>query len=93
MQIVNPTPSAMYTGIANAVSQISATEGARSLWRGMTSVILGAGKQIDTKRPVETNRKKVRRTLCTLAHTRSSRTSWVETRALSIIPSLLVRKV
>ncbi|KAI5793890.1 mitochondrial carrier domain-containing protein [Peziza echinospora] len=43
MQIVNPTPSAMYTGIANAVSQISSTEGARSLWRGIASVALGAG--------------------------------------------------
>ncbi|KAF8461117.1 mitochondrial carrier domain-containing protein [Kalaharituber pfeilii] len=43
MQIVNPTPSAMYTGIANAVAQISSTEGARSLWRGIASVALGAG--------------------------------------------------
>ncbi|KAF8424061.1 mitochondrial carrier domain-containing protein [Tirmania nivea] len=43
MQIVNPTPSAVYTGIANAVAQISSTEGARSLWRGIASVALGAG--------------------------------------------------
>lgn len=43
MQIVSPTPSAMYTGIANAVARISSTEGARSLWRGITSVALGAG--------------------------------------------------
>ena len=43
MQIVNPTPSAMYTGIANAATQISSTEGARSLWRGIASVALGAG--------------------------------------------------
>ncbi|KAH0542091.1 hypothetical protein FGG08_003471 [Glutinoglossum americanum] len=43
MQVVNPSPSAVYTGIANAVAQISSTEGARSLWRGVTSVALGAG--------------------------------------------------
>ncbi|KAF3158114.1 Fe(2+) transporter [Orbilia oligospora] len=44
MQIVNPAGSATaYTGIANAVSQISATEGARTLWRGISSVVVGAG--------------------------------------------------
>lgn len=43
MQIVSPRPSAVYSGIAHALSQISATEGVRSLWKGMTSVILGAG--------------------------------------------------
>jgi solute carrier family 25 iron transporter 28/37 len=32
-----------YTGILSAVSRISAAEGARSLWRGITSVIVGAG--------------------------------------------------
>lgn len=46
MQIVSPTPSAMYTGIVNAVAQISSTEGARSLWRGIASVALGAGMDI-----------------------------------------------
>ena len=43
MQIVSPTSPAMYTGIVNAVAQISSTEGARSLWRGIASVALGAG--------------------------------------------------
>lgn len=33
----------MYTGITNAVAQISSTEGIRSLWRGIASVALGAG--------------------------------------------------
>ena len=33
----------MYTGIGNAFSRISATEGLRALWRGVSSVILGAG--------------------------------------------------
>ncbi|KAK7205129.1 mitochondrial carrier domain-containing protein [Myxozyma melibiosi] len=32
-----------YTGISNAITRISANEGARALWRGITSVALGAG--------------------------------------------------
>lgn len=43
MQIVNPSPTAMYSGISNAVAQISSTEGIRSLWRGIGSVVMGAG--------------------------------------------------
>ncbi|BFZ56847.1 Fe(2+) transporter [Savitreella phatthalungensis] len=43
MQIVQPSPAAVYTGIANAISRISTTEGVRSLWRGMGSVVMGAG--------------------------------------------------
>ncbi|KAI5776891.1 mitochondrial carrier domain-containing protein [Geopyxis carbonaria] len=43
MQIVNPSPGAMYSGITNAVAQISSTEGIRSLWRGIASVAMGAG--------------------------------------------------
>ena len=44
MQIVAPSATApVYTGITNAISRISTTEGVRSLWRGMTSVIMGAG--------------------------------------------------
>lgn len=37
------TTKDVYSGIVNAVSKISATEGAFSLWRGMTSMIMGAG--------------------------------------------------
>lgn len=43
MQVFTASPAAMYTGIGNAFSRISATEGLRSLWRGVSSVILGAG--------------------------------------------------
>jgi solute carrier family 25 iron transporter 28/37 len=43
MQILNPTPQAVYTGVANAFSRISSTEGVRTLWRGVNSVVLGAG--------------------------------------------------
>ncbi|KAI5858131.1 mitochondrial carrier domain-containing protein [Tricharina praecox] len=43
MQIMNPSPSAMYNGIAHAAGKISATEGVRSLWRGIASVAVGAG--------------------------------------------------
>lgn len=43
MQVINPSPSAIYTGITNAFTTIARAEGARSLWRGISSVILGAG--------------------------------------------------
>ena len=43
MQVVNPTPAAIYSGIGNAIATISRVEGYMSLWRGLSSVILGAG--------------------------------------------------
>ncbi|GBE86571.1 mitochondrial carrier [Sparassis latifolia] len=43
MQVFATSPSAVYTGIGNAFTRISSTEGMRALWRGVSSVILGAG--------------------------------------------------
>jgi len=43
MQVVNPTPAAIYTGIGNAIATISRAEGYLSLWKGLSSVIVGAG--------------------------------------------------
>lgn len=43
MQVFTASQAAMYTGIGNAFSRISATEGLRTLWKGVSSVILGAG--------------------------------------------------
>lgn len=43
MQVVNPSPTAMYTGISNAMVTISRVEGFRTLWRGLSSVVVGAG--------------------------------------------------
>jgi hypothetical protein len=43
MQVINPSPSAIYSGVTNAFTTITRIEGARSLWRGMTSVVVGAG--------------------------------------------------
>ncbi|KAF9922769.1 Fe(2+) transporter [Linnemannia zychae] len=43
MQIIQPTPQAVYSGVLNAFSKITTTEGAKTLWRGVNSVILGAG--------------------------------------------------
>ena len=34
---------AVYSGVGNAFLRISSTEGLRALWRGVSSVILGAG--------------------------------------------------
>jgi hypothetical protein len=43
MQIINPSSGGLYTGLSHAVSTIYRLEGLRTLWRGMTSVIVGAG--------------------------------------------------
>ncbi|KAH9924782.1 mitochondrial carrier domain-containing protein [Fomitopsis serialis] len=43
MQVFATSPSAVYTGIGNAFTRISSTEGMRALWRGVSSVIMGAG--------------------------------------------------
>ncbi|KAI9511613.1 mitochondrial carrier domain-containing protein [Russula earlei] len=43
MQVFATSPAAMYTGIGNAFTRISSTEGVRVLWRGLSSVIMGAG--------------------------------------------------
>jgi hypothetical protein len=43
MQVVNPSPTAVYTGISNAMVTISRVEGVRTLWRGVSSVVVGAG--------------------------------------------------
>ncbi|KAF8311357.1 mitochondrial carrier [Clavulina sp. PMI_390] len=43
MQVFSASPAAVYSGIGNAFTRISSTEGSRALWRGVASVIAGAG--------------------------------------------------
>ncbi|KAF2760684.1 asparaginyl-tRNA synthetase [Pseudovirgaria hyperparasitica] len=43
MQVINPSPSAVYSGISNAMVTISRAEGFRAMWRGVSSVVVGAG--------------------------------------------------
>ncbi|KAJ7224432.1 mitochondrial carrier domain-containing protein [Mycena pura] len=43
MQVFSASPVAVYSGVGNAFARISSTEGMRALWRGVSSVILGAG--------------------------------------------------
>lgn len=43
LQVINPSPGGIYTSLTNAVSTITKIEGAASLWRGISSVIVGAG--------------------------------------------------
>jgi solute carrier family 25 (mitochondrial iron transporter), member 28/37 len=43
MQIINPAAGGLYTGLSNAVSTIYRIEGLKTLWRGVTSVVVGAG--------------------------------------------------
>ena len=44
MQILNPTPSAVYNGMIQGGYRIASKEGFFSLWRGMSSVVVGAGR-------------------------------------------------
>lgn len=43
MQILHPSAGGLYTGLTNAVSTIYRIEGWRTLWKGVSSVIVGAG--------------------------------------------------
>ncbi|TDL23793.1 carrier protein [Rickenella mellea] len=43
MQVIATNQAAIYSGVGNAFSRIASTEGMRALWRGVSSVILGAG--------------------------------------------------
>lgn len=46
MQILTPSSGGLYTGLTNAVSTIYRVEGWRTLWKGVSSVIVGAGVYI-----------------------------------------------
>ena len=43
MQIINPHPQAIYSSVVNAFSRITSAEGFSALWRGVGSMVLGAG--------------------------------------------------
>ncbi|KAI1986907.1 Fe(2+) transporter [Ophidiomyces ophidiicola] len=43
MQVLNPSAGGLYTGLSNAFTTISRVEGWRTLWKGVSSVIVGAG--------------------------------------------------
>ena len=43
MQLVNASNSVVYEGLSNAIFSISRAEGVKSLWRGLSSVVAGAG--------------------------------------------------
>ncbi|KAI9003595.1 putative MRS4-protein of the mitochondrial carrier family [Gaertneriomyces semiglobifer] len=43
MQVITSNPQAIYSGVTNALTRISSAEGFSTLWRGVNSMILGAG--------------------------------------------------
>ncbi|KAI5481419.1 mitochondrial RNA splicing protein [Pseudohyphozyma bogoriensis] len=43
MQVLSTSPAAVYANMSDAFTRISSTEGTKRLWRGVASVILGAG--------------------------------------------------
>lgn len=93
MQVLHPTSAGLYTGITNAVSTIYRIEGWRTLWKGVSSVIVGAGTYIhDIWGKWEMGMAKTWQVLPTLSisvHTRRSRSLQVEMRMV-IIRLLLV---
>lgn len=46
MQILSPTPTAVYNGVIQSTYRIATGEGILNLWRGMSSVVVGAGASI-----------------------------------------------
>ncbi len=44
MQVLTPNTTVAYSGVIRSTYQMAAGEGFFSLWRGMSSVIVGAGK-------------------------------------------------
>lgn len=44
MQVLNPNPGAVYKGVIQGTYRIASREGVLSLWRGMSSVVAGAGR-------------------------------------------------
>lgn len=43
MQVLSTSPAAVYSNMSDAFTRISSTEGTKRLWRGIASVIMGAG--------------------------------------------------
>lgn len=43
MQVLSSSPAAMYSNMSDAFTRITTTEGTKRLWRGVASVIMGAG--------------------------------------------------
>ncbi|GJC99825.1 mitochondrial rna splicing protein [Colletotrichum higginsianum] len=43
IKVLNPSPSAVYDGVIQGTYRIASREGFLSLWRGMSSVVAGAG--------------------------------------------------
>lgn len=43
MQIINPVGTSAYNGMIQSTMRIASGEGVLKLWRGMSSVVVGAG--------------------------------------------------
>lgn len=43
MQVLSPSSQAVYSGVMNALTKISSTEGVSTLWRGVSTMVMGAG--------------------------------------------------
>lgn len=46
MQIINPSANAVYKGVIQSTMRVASGEGVLKLWRGMSSVVVGAGRSL-----------------------------------------------
>lgn len=93
MQILNPNATTAYTGVLRSTYQIASCEGFFSLWRGMSSVIVGAGEQrrCHSGAPSADEATQALHTPSTLRRTRPSNTPWEATKSAFTTLSLPVR--
>jgi hypothetical protein len=87
----------MYSGISNAMVTISRVEGFRTLWKGLSSVVMGAGGAIKSwvRGAMALTVLQVPRMLSILRLTKLQNTPWAATRAEAKSTILLqqVRKI
>ena len=78
LQVLRPAEGGLYTGMQQAFWRIGRVEGYRSMWRGVTSVAIGAGtlRLACTQKAINIDVVQARRTPSTLRHTRQSNTLW-----------------
>lgn len=93
MQVLNPSPAAAYTGVLRSTYKMASGEGILSLWRGMSSVVVGAGwcSPCHARAVIEADMvPQDLRTPSTSLHTNPSSTPWAAMKLASTILSLLV---
>lgn len=56
LQVLKPTEGGLYTGFWNAFSKVRTVEGGSRMWKGVSSVVIGAGMASSRSRGALTDR-------------------------------------